>query len=249
MAAVASAIGLGLFLLVSLMVGFRLLWLARRTRGLPEALIGAAFVVGGVLGYIPEALALDFGLVAEPTRGAVLGLANAAIRASAVLTCVFTWRVFRPREVRAGIAVGSIAAVLLAGLVAYPGPWVLAETPREWGWSLTTAVVRTLAFAWAAAESLVQWRRALRRAALGLTGERVARRFLTWGVAIAGPAFMSAAPILIRVLPEAGPRDAWTVAQSLAGVVAALAMGLTFLGPHPARDVGDAAHAPAGPSG
>jgi hypothetical protein len=49
MFALAANAGLFAFLIVSLVVGVRLLLLAGRTRGFPELLIGTGFVVGGAL--------------------------------------------------------------------------------------------------------------------------------------------------------------------------------------------------------
>ena len=46
-----ALVGLSAYCLVSLVVGIRLLLLARRTRELPELLIGLAFLTGGAIGY------------------------------------------------------------------------------------------------------------------------------------------------------------------------------------------------------
>ena len=47
----ANLLGGVLFALSSIVVGSRLLWLAHRTRELPELLIGMAFAVAGCIGY------------------------------------------------------------------------------------------------------------------------------------------------------------------------------------------------------
>jgi hypothetical protein len=106
-----------------------------------------------------------------------------------------------------------------------------ASTPAEWRWSLVTALVRTVAFAWAAFESLRYWRGARRRAALGLASRETTLRFLLWGVATAAIAAMSLVPILYRLLPQPGADAAWTLAQSVLGLGAALAMQRTFRPP------------------
>jgi hypothetical protein len=46
-----AGIGGGAFVLVSLVIGVRVLWLARRTRGLPEFAMGLGLILMGGLGY------------------------------------------------------------------------------------------------------------------------------------------------------------------------------------------------------
>jgi hypothetical protein len=62
--AIQAAAG-GLFLLTATVVGCRLLLLARRSRALPELLLGAGLLVGGTIGGPLEAA----GLSARPELG------------------------------------------------------------------------------------------------------------------------------------------------------------------------------------
>ncbi|MAE96620.1 MAG: hypothetical protein CL910_18385 [Deltaproteobacteria bacterium] len=228
----AASLGLVAFLLTSIGVGGRLVWLWRRTRGLPELLVGLGFLIGGVVGFVPEHLVLR-GVIASPWDGPVLVMSNLAVRTTAMLCAVFTWHVFRRADPWA-LAILVVLGVLLGvSFVGFPGPWARAQTDAEWTWSVVTAVVRSLAFLWAAAESLRQASLARRRAALGLVFPDVARRYLLWGVAMAGPACMSAIPLLNRwlLLPHAGPDLAWMLLQSGLGLVAAAGMGAAFLAP------------------
>lgn len=226
MFALAANAGLLAFLAVSLVVGVRLLLLARRTRALPELCIGAGFFVGGALGFVPETLAVN-GALPEAVTPSVLALSNAAVRATAVLTALFTWRVFRPGRTGAALT-AALSGVLVVAYVAFPAPWALASTPAQWRWSLVSALVRSLAFAWAALEPFVEWRRARRRAALGLADAGGVRRLLLWSLAIAGVTGMSAVPLAYRVLPALASDAAWTLVQSALGLGAALAMGSAF---------------------
>ncbi len=232
MIALLANLGLVAFLVVSLIVGLRLLALWHRTRGLPELLVGAAFVVGGVVGFVPEHLVLK-GLVPPPWDGVVLIVANVATRTTAVLCAVFTWQVFRRGERWAGGLVVVLAALLALGFATHPGPWVTVETPLEWASAIATAFVRSFAFAWAAWEALREARMARRRVGLGLLPPQVARRFLLWGVAMAGPAGMSAIPLLNRwlLMPDPGPPVVWMLGQSLLGLIAAGGMAAAFLAP------------------
>ena len=60
---------------------------------------------------------------------------------------------------------------------------------------------------------------------------KVARRYLLWGIAMAGPAGMSAVPLLNRwlLLPNPGPDIAWMLFQSALGLLAAGGMAAAFL--------------------
>lgn len=223
----AANAGLVAFLLVSLIVGVRLMLLARRTGGYPELLIGTGFVLGGALGYVPEVLAAD-GMLPEAFVPIVIVISNGAIRACAVLTAFFTWRVFRPTDRRAEATAWTIAALLAISYVAFPAPWSMATGAAEWGWSLVTASARTVAFAWAAWESLRYWRQTRRRAALGIVDATTTRRLLLWGLAMVGVSAMSLMTLLYRILPSPGPDAAWTLVQSALGLFAAIAMAWAF---------------------
>jgi hypothetical protein len=222
-----------LFLLVSLVVGVRLLLLARRTRQLPELLIGTGFTVGGALGYVPEALIVDLELLHEGVAQVALVVANGAIRLAAALMLLFTWRVFRRDEAWAAWLAAGLCSVLVLAYVAYPGPWIYAADKREWWWSLVTAAARSACFAWASLESLRYHQRLRRRAKLGLADAALARRFLLWGLAMAGPALMSATPIATRALPASAGSPLVSLWQTLLGLGAALAMWRTFFPPAP----------------
>lgn len=236
MTSAISNAGLVAFLLVSLAVGIRLLLLWRKTRGLPELMIGAGFLVGGAFGFIPEHLVVT-GVIQGSWDGLILAIAEVAIRSTAVLCAVFTWRVFRPESSWARNLTFGIGAALTVAHLGHPGPWATAETPLAWNASLLTAVVRSGAFAWAAGEALREGVMARRRARLGLVSPETARRFLLWGYAMLGPSCMSAVPILTRWLlqPDPGPDVFWAGFQSFLGLIAALAMAAAFLLPERAK--------------
>ncbi|MBW2243461.1 MAG: hypothetical protein JRH01_15875 [Deltaproteobacteria bacterium] len=229
--------GLVAFLLVSLAVGLRLLLLWRKTHGLPELMIGAGFLVGGAFGFIPEHLVIA-GAIQAPWDGPILAVAELAIRATAVLCAVFTWRVFQPESGWARNLTLGIGAALALAYVAHPGPWATAETPLAWQASILTALVRSGAFAWAAVEALREGMMARRRARLGLVSPATARRFLLWGFAMIGPSCMSAVPLLTRWLlqPDPGPDLFWAGLQSFLGLMGALAMAAAFLLPERAKE-------------
>jgi len=63
-----SFFGLGAFGVVSLVVALRLLLLARRTRQLPEFLIGLSLLTGGLLGRAPIAAGASLDSLPEILR-------------------------------------------------------------------------------------------------------------------------------------------------------------------------------------
>jgi hypothetical protein len=86
------------FAATSIAIGFRLLLLGRRTRGVPELTIGAGFVVGCLFGYIPETIVLSTDLLPAEVESLILAVTQVAIRLAAISILVFTtlWLTFFP---------------------------------------------------------------------------------------------------------------------------------------------------------
>lgn len=176
----ATAVGFA----ISLVVGLRILWIARRTRGLPELTLGFALFVSGTVTY-PILVA---GRVLEglgPEERGAFWAAGIAVHSLAMLALyVFTWRVFRPH---AGWARGLFVAavVLLFGGLAGQGlfgPGYAAQQPAGlFGWLGFAA--RAGAYLWGCFEALRYGVLLRRRAALGLASPVVTHRVLLWGLA------------------------------------------------------------------
>jgi hypothetical protein len=230
MAARMAELGLGIFLVVSLIVGVRLLALARRTRRLPELLVGAGFVVGGALGYVPENLVLQTDVVPHPWQPFVSVGAHAAILVSALLMAIFTWRVFRPHDVWAAGLVVAFAVLLALGFSGHPVPWDFAESSSDWWWAFFTSTVRSAAFGWGAVEALRAGLAARRRAALGLAEWRGVERLLLWALAMGAVTLMSSTLLVVRTVTELAGHPLANVWESVLGLTAAAAMARTFFG-------------------
>ena len=84
------------YCIVSLIVGARLLRLARRTRELPEVLFGAAFLFGGMIGY-PASVASRILAAGAPTPARVMiVLSLIGLAASSVCLLLTWWRIYHP---------------------------------------------------------------------------------------------------------------------------------------------------------
>lgn len=242
--------GLLLFLVVSSLVGGRLLLLWRRTRQLPELLIGIGVLGIGPLGFGCSAVA---GLLAATTPAAALALSAAgAVAATLGIASkfVFNWRVYHPddawAEAVAKAGVLATAAVLAASclLGGYPDG---TEIPR---WYLTRGVLQVGCLLWGAAEAVLYWDKMKRRARLGLADPTVTNRFLLWGIAAGAAGLGTAVGVTFQLATgiPAAEVPGLLLSSSLHGMVAAVAMWLAFLPPtaytswlasrlpHPAHD-------------
>jgi hypothetical protein len=226
------AVGTLVQLLADLVVGVRLLALARRTRKLPETAFGVALVLLGGVGY-PLSIAARSGVVDAPsTAGTLLALGLLAQNAGCAALYVFLWRVFRPRAAWAlgivGVALGTLAWSV-------PGEFL---TDGFWGgidggffyWAGLGA--RAGAFVWATAESGLYHARMRRRLALGLADPVVTDRFRLWTIASAS---VLAAFAVFSAARASGidPTTSPVVlgATSAGGLVAGVTLWLAFMPP------------------
>ena len=177
-------LGIAAFWLMSLVVGVRLVWLARATRRFPELAVGASFLFAGFAG-------LGLNLVAQhgelsPAATMWTSLAGAGIGDVGYgVLAAFVWRVFQS-DTRAG-RVGF--ALCVSGLaVGFAVQFALARPdptrPVSLGFWITLCAQIAI-YVWAAAESLSYWDAMRRRAQIGLAEPLVANRFLLWGVGMA----------------------------------------------------------------
>ncbi len=228
---VLSAIGVAAFGLVSLAVGARLLLLAARTHAIPELAIGTGFVVGVLLGFVPETLLYSTDLVPEPWVRPLTRLAEISIRVCAVAILVFTWRVFAPDALYARVVVAGLALVMIATHVMAPYGAHHAETVAERVWVQWSFVARTAALLWGTFEAMRYWAASRRRVAIGLTDPVISNRFLLWGVAMGAASFIMGSMLLAPVFGLAASDIRWLLVESAFGSLAAFAIWLTFFPP------------------
>jgi hypothetical protein len=179
-----AAIGGAAFILTSLVMGVRLLLLARRTGELPELAVGLALFLMGGLAYPMIAVARFATPLPEGPRIALAGLALLLNGVGTVAVGVFNWRVFRPSEPWARTAVAALAVALAASLALEaltPGLRDAALHNRGAGLR-AFFVLLGLPLAWASWESLRFHGLLLKRMRLGLGDPVVADRMWLWGI-------------------------------------------------------------------
>jgi hypothetical protein len=165
--------------LAYLVVGARLLHLASRTGELPERLLGAMFLFTGA-SYVLYDLPIIFDSESLWTpfnfAGRVLFLP------APIFLAVFTRRVFRAESAWAKWMVRGCAALLVVGVTgsALRGDWEGFSISSPWFWLEWSGY--TIPYAWAGAESLIQYGQARRRMQVGLCDPLVCNRFLLWGL-------------------------------------------------------------------
>jgi hypothetical protein len=230
---VIVALGFGAFFVSSLAIGLRLLWLARRNRGLPELLIGL-----GILGIGPAGFALMvFAMLAGPERAglvfAALATAQLAIAVGTVSAYVFNWKVFRPGSgwARAAVlAAAALFAITFAGRLA-TGAYTLPV--RLDGWQHLSSANVIACLLWGSFESLRYHGLMRRRVRLGLADPVVANRFLLWGLGIgaAGVGSLVGNLAMLATGSAMAELDGVTLSNSLFGLASAVLMWIAFLPP------------------
>lgn len=216
---------------VDAVVGVRLLMLAQRTRELPEAALGTAFLLLGAIGY-PLSTAARRGML--PTDEANAALMAAGFAAQNLACFAIYWMAARTFRSGARWARGLVFAAGLALVASYVGHaldsgFVGNTTGSAYYLGLVT---RTGAFAWACFESLRQFGLARRRLALGLADALVVNRFLLFGLGTGG-VFAAFAIFLVAQLLHAKVAEAgWVLAATgAAGLFAAVPTWFAFLPP------------------
>jgi hypothetical protein len=230
---IATGVLLAIFLLTSLAVGVRLVVLHRRTRRLPELLIGVSILGIGPVGMCGILLAAGLTQLASPAAPYVGAISVASIVAGFTSAGLFNWRVYRPdsRAAARAVAVGVLIAGVGFGLEL--GTTAFAD-PLHPG--VGVSVVSSLCAAtllWGAFESVRYWLLMRRRLALGLADPVVTNRFLLYGLGIGSAGFGSALSISAQLFFGLGMSEMPVLmfSNSVFGLFAAIFMWVAFLPP------------------
>jgi len=228
-------IGFGAFFASSLVIGVRLLVLARRTGKLPEFLISIGVLGIGPFGYGLSILAFVLASHSLALSATLMGSALLATSIGAISQYLFVWTVFRRDAPWARAVIWMAIALLLAGYVGDLVENGLVNRQNSGAWFWLGAVMRTSGLGWSALESLRYHRIMRARMRLGLADPVVTESFRLWGLG-AGAAFSGLLLGLgTRALTGRGAAEfpIPNLVLSLLGLVAAIAMWLAFL-PTPA---------------
>jgi hypothetical protein len=181
--AVQGLVGIVYFITIAA-VAFRMLRMAWRNRAVPEFLLGAGLVFGGMLGGPLEGAGMATRADLGPAiAGRLLLLGKTLALAGVVCHACFIWRVFRPQASWGAALVGVLFAGGAAGLAGHAvnGAFATGEIPIVW--FCVDLVGRIAVSAWLVVEGAVYYRVMKRRLALGLADPVVTNRFLLWSVA------------------------------------------------------------------
>ncbi|MFK7894721.1 MAG: hypothetical protein AB8G23_02735 [Myxococcota bacterium] len=184
--AMVAALGAGLFILASLLVGGRLLILAYKTRGIAELLLGLGLFCMGGIGYPLMAIITRAEGLSDTARCAVLVLHMCTSILGMGALAGFTRRVFRPGQTWAGVFLGSIILGFVGlALLQVTGPGLMAflEDPKSGPWS-AKVYLSFIPMTWAGFESIRYYRMLRKRLELGLADAVVTDRMRLWGISI-----------------------------------------------------------------
>jgi hypothetical protein len=200
----------------SVFVGIRLVRLARRTREVPELMIGSCFLSGGAIGY-PASVAAMLMISKYPAAARPMAWANAvglAVAAACIL--VAWWKIYHPAS-RWGPWVVSLWTALVAAVVLMELGRSAAElAPGANPWEAHRILVQGgafLAIAWSGFRYHARLRRRMR---IGLADPVVVNRIWLWNLAASGVtlqcAYILAIPYLNAIF------DAERVAPAFYGI-------------------------------
>jgi hypothetical protein len=176
------------FCVTGAVVGARLMWLWRRTRGLPEFAVGfALFVIGGV-GYPMAMVGGTPDAVSTRTGVHLVAASTFVIDAGFIAIATFTWSVFRRGDTWARVLLGLLALGYLGQAI---GIALASRSMASASEIMTAAPMLTIAgqllnltvFGWTAIEAYAYWWKLRKRAAIGLGDPVVTNRFLLWAMA------------------------------------------------------------------
>lgn len=226
-------IGFLAFAVAALVVGIRLLLLWRRTRMLPELLIGIGVLGIGPVGFGGLMVGTLLASQEKPLAGGVCLLGSLAVIVGVQSNWIFNWRVYHPQSRRIAVMVSWVAALQVANFLyrAFDTGFI----PHGAG-DLAThfqSVLQLGCLLWGSFEALRFWMQMRRRVALGLATPELANRFLLWGIGTGSAGLGSALGTSYAIVTGIPYSEApWMVATlSAHGFVAAVAMWLAFLPP------------------
>ena len=227
-----AAISFAATLAAGLLVGGRLLLLARATHRGAELFVGFGTVMLVIAG-VTEMAGLDLARAQHPWAYRTEVVAHFAHSLSASSMGFAVWRVFYPDRpwalrvclIETALLFTSWQAVILPGQHTY----VTGFTP----WFHLHVATRAAAFAWCAIAAAFHYRRLRRRLALGLVEPFLCHRFLLWTIAMGSTAAIFGTALVVNVTRDvlvfASPTALLVV--SVLGLLGAWALLFAFLPP------------------
>ncbi|MCH7644791.1 MAG: hypothetical protein IH974_08135 [Myxococcales bacterium] len=212
-------------------VGIYLLQTTSRENGGPSFWLGLAFLCNGFsFGFAEISFVANVDQFLEP----LTFIARICSAACSISIALFAWRVFRSHTRWGGLAVGSAAAVIAAGLTisALEGDWE-GYSPLSYKGFWLEWVGCTVPFVWLSIESFVEYLVSRRRVPLGLIDPVVRNRYFLIGFYAALASFTYVLYIPMYIVYELhGVWSGWLdVSLGLVEVISVIALWLSFTAP------------------
>jgi len=235
---IVAGIAQVLFLASAFLLAGHLLLQARRSRELPELLLGLHLLLAMGAGY----LLISMGFVAAQQAAAprtvialLVGAGYFATILGLIATLIFNYRVFRPGSRRALAFIWLVIVAMGLGWAGYglSGEFGRARFEGTWLWIMIGGILA--ANLWVALEPLFYRRQLLRRLQLGLAEPLVVDRFRLWGYG----SLARTAMVVVGAISSVSEQRMETTAPlvqsvvvlvflSACGLFTAAAYGLTF---------------------
>ncbi len=223
------------YTIASFVVGTRLIARSRRSRGVPELLIGLTYASAAGVGY--PLVVLGRMLPERSDQLLTVWLGQPLIMFGCCCFVFFNAKVFRPGAAWAIAAstLGSIAIVIggsvtVWGYTSTSDP-VLATARSSIGTGTMLAVLG-VAYAWTAFEGFRYRGMMRRREAIGLADPMVANRFLLWAFAgLVSMAWNATSAAYLLAGQNIGVHPVPVLATSLGGLVCTVLQVLIFMPP------------------
>jgi hypothetical protein len=177
-----AGLSVGILVLTALGISIKTFMVWRRTRGLPEILLGTMLVTATVIGY---PLAVASSRIRPTELWGIHLLSQTCFTVGYACLMLFTLRVFRPDAAWAKALAGATVLAMAASSIVY-GIELSSEHPRRpnemLGLTLFSSGAIGVAYFWTMIESLSYYRQLRLRMKLGLAQASVANRVLLWGM-------------------------------------------------------------------
>jgi len=211
--------------IVGVALAVRMLRLARRTRELPELMIGL-HMVALVLGYLIEFVGMEIGSSHSSVGVWLGGTANLLYALSIFVYLLFTWKVFAPNSRLAPILVMATTLSLAVGwtgeVLTTDFGFSAARFAGPWFW--IAFVPRMIGMGWASFEALSHHGKLRRRLALGLADPLTTNRLMLWALAALSEwlIYLAVAVTILAGRPDGfltGNAALWVSAFGVAGSI------------------------------
>jgi hypothetical protein len=191
------------YVVVGLIIGVRLLRLARRTGGLPELTLGLGECL--LAGTVPPFFIVVQVVEQAPALVRAASFAgHLAYTVGCAVMILFTWRVFRPDSGWGrGLGLSMIGLLGLGGLFCMARALLVPEASAlrdpQTSAFLLMEWVSVAGFLWTAAEAFHHHGRMRRQAVLGLADPVVVNRMLLWALVGVGGVVAAGGPVLVAL--------------------------------------------------